>query len=97
MGRDLITDYNVENDLIDLVAMDAKKDSDNQDFKFLGVDAFTGKAGELHYKFTGSDTGAKTILEGDLNGDKKADFQITLTGHIELRSSHILGVLDLAI
>ena len=43
----------------------------------LGQGAFSGAKGELHYKFEGP---AKTIVEGDVNGDKKTDFQIELTG-----------------
>lgn len=38
--------------------------------------AFTGLAGQLHYLASG----ANTIVEGDVNGDKLADFQIQLTG-----------------
>lgn len=42
--------------------------------------AFTGDAGELRYIFRGS----QTVLEGDVNGDGKADFSIGLEGIINL-------------
>ncbi len=44
----------------------------------LGQGAFSGAKGELHYKFEGP---AKTIVEGDVNGDRKTDFQIELAAH----------------
>jgi Ca2+-binding RTX toxin-like protein len=95
MGRDLITDFDVDADFINVTAIDAKTGSRNQDFDFLGRDAFTGTAGELRYRFWGSDEKAVTILEGDVNGDGKADFQIAMTGHVELTGAHIKG--DLAL
>ena len=50
----------------------------NQAFTFLALKgaAFTGVAGQLHYVASG----ANTIVEGDVNGDKVADFQIQLDG-----------------
>lgn len=40
----------------------------------------TGVAGQLHYLVSG----ANTLIEGDFNGDKVADFQIELTGLVTL-------------
>jgi serralysin len=59
--------------VIDLRTVDAKATSSgNNTFKFIGNDAFSGKAGELHYvKKSGY-----AYVEGDVNGNGKADFQI---------------------
>ncbi len=77
--RDVIRDFNHgQGDDIDLSTIDAATGPGNQKFAFIGQGAFTGVKGQLHYRFEGP---AKTIVEGDINGDKKADFQIELTGH----------------
>ncbi len=75
--RDLIKDFQHAIDDIDLSTIDAVLGSGNQKFTFIGKGAFSGVGGQLHYKFAG----ANTIVEGDVNGDRKADFQIELTGH----------------
>ncbi len=74
-SRDLIMDFARGSDRLDLSGIDANaRAAGNQAFSFLGSKAFTGKAGELHYLRTG----AGLVVEGDVNGDKTADFQITL-------------------
>jgi hypothetical protein len=53
--------------------IDAKTGVDgNQKFAFIGTDGFSGEKGELRYK----DLGAEVIVQGDVNGDGKADFEI---------------------
>ena len=77
--RDFITDFTHLTDRIDLKTIDANsKVSLDQAFTFLAVKgaAFTGTAGELHYLTSGTNT----VVEGDINGDKIADFQIQLNG-----------------
>jgi parallel beta-helix repeat protein len=77
--RDVITDFKHLTDRFDLSTLDANtKIAGNQVFSFLAVKgaAFTGTAGQLHYLASGTNT----IVEGDINGDKIADFQIQLTG-----------------
>lgn len=82
-GRDTITDFAHGIDTIDLHAMDANiRAKDDQAFHFIGAQDFHHKAGELHFVRTSGDT----VLQGDVNGDGKADFAITLTGHISLNS-----------
>jgi Ca2+-binding RTX toxin-like protein len=77
--RDVITDFTHAADKIDLHLIDANSNVPaDQAFTFLATKgaAFTGVAGQLHFIASG----ANTIVEGDINGDKVADFQIELTG-----------------
>jgi Ca2+-binding RTX toxin-like protein len=71
--RDFITDF-TSADVIDLSGIDANtKVAGDQAFTFLGTNvAFDGVAGRLvaHFSTAGQ------IIEGDVNGDKKADFSI---------------------
>jgi serralysin len=90
-AADVITDFS-SRDFIDIRNIDADKGAGgNQDFTFLGSGAFTGKAGELNYKFEGSGANARTIISGDQNGDGSADFQIVLRKHIALSADNIFG------
>ena len=61
--------------------------ADNK-FVFIGTQAFHHKAGELHYvKHNNAGTAHDTtVIEGDVNGNGKADFQIVLTGLHNLHS-----------
>jgi hypothetical protein len=74
-------DFNhVELDHIDLSDIDAKKGAGNQAFKFIGAKAFTHHKGELHYiKKAGY-----LLVEGDMDGNGKADFQIEVHGVTKL-------------
>ncbi len=79
LTRDLIQDFTHLTDKIDLSALDANGAiAGNGTFSLLPAvnAAFTGVAGQLHY-FTSA---GNTLIEGDFNGDKIADFQIELTG-----------------
>ncbi|MEZ5875448.1 MAG: hypothetical protein R3D30_11680 [Hyphomicrobiales bacterium] len=82
--RDTITDFNhSELDQIDLAGIDAKKHAHgNQKFKFIGKHDFHGKEGELHYVKHGT----SVWVEGDVNGDGRADFQIKVDGVSSLSS-----------
>lgn len=81
-ARDVIKDFShAQHDKIDLSLMDANtKLINDQAFKYIGDAAFTHHRGELHEIQLAS----KTFVEGDTNGDGKADFQIELTGHLHL-------------
>ena len=62
--------------MIDLAGIDADTThAGNDAFHFIGLTPFGGHAGELR-QFS---QGANTIIEGDVNGDGNADFQIALT------------------
>ena len=73
--RDRIAGFTQGDDLINLSGIDADTTHPGNDaFHFIGSNPFSGTAGELH-QFS---LGAKTIIEGDVNGDGHADFQIAL-------------------
>jgi Ca2+-binding RTX toxin-like protein len=88
--RDRITDFTHLQDDIDLRTIDAKSGiAGNQAFKFIGGQSFHHIKGELHVikqNFTGT-ANDRTIIEGDITGDGKADFQIELKGLIGLTSA----------
>jgi Ca2+-binding RTX toxin-like protein len=76
-NRDTIGDFhrgnNTTGDDIDLRDIDAKTGvGGNQAFKFIGTQEFHHSQGELHYK----DLGASCLVQGDVNGDAHADFEI---------------------
>jgi serralysin len=71
---DLITDFGA-GDRIDLSAIDANTlVAGDQEFSFVGTAAFTKVAGELRYEIVSG----QTLIQGDVNGDGKHDFQIVL-------------------
>lgn len=76
-GGDIIADFShAEGDRIDLSAIDADATvRGNQAFVLAG-DHFTGHAGELIQTVTD----AGLLIQGDVHGDRVADFQILLTG-----------------
>ncbi len=83
--RDIIKDFTHLGDDIDLSTIDANGTAaGNGVFSFQAAKgaAFTGVKGQLHWtQFNAAGTiNDKTIIEGDINGDKVADFQIELTG-----------------
>ncbi|MGH6736957.1 MAG: calcium-binding protein [Methyloceanibacter sp.] len=71
--RDKIMGFERKKDDIDLRDIDAKKGvSGDQKFKFIGKQDFSDEKGELRY----TDKGSTVIVQGDVNGDGKADFEI---------------------
>lgn len=70
--RELITDFtHKQKDKIDLSGIDANsKLAGNQAFTYLASNAFDGEAGEIRF--------VNHILSGDINGDKVADFAMTI-------------------
>jgi serralysin len=80
--RDLITDFSQsDGDQIDLNLIDANGNAaGNGTFSFIGVGQFSHSRGELRESYGNGNT----IVSGDTNGDGKADFAITLSGHIVL-------------
>ena len=74
-NRDFINGFMHGEDRIDLSGIDADTTlAGDQAFWFIDDDPFSGSAGELrHFTFSG---GNYNIVEGDVNGDGLADFQI---------------------
>lgn len=73
-GIDKIMDFSrAQGDKIQLSVIDADTSkAGNQTFSFIGTAAFSGKAGELRFQKTGTDS----IITADVNGDGKADFTV---------------------
>lgn len=81
--RDRISDFQHGHDKLDLSAIDTDPSTaGDQGFSFIGAQAFHGAVGEVRIeRLNPSGTlHDKTIVEGDINGDGHADFQIELTG-----------------
>ena len=79
-------------DRIDLSAIDAIAATGTHDlFRFIGTAAFSGAAGELNYSYNSS-LGV-TVVQGDTNGDRVADFAIDLAGNVTLGVDDFIGAL----
>ncbi|MCB1499228.1 MAG: calcium-binding protein [Bauldia sp.] len=84
---DIIEDFDrAEGDQINLSAIDAKKGSGHQAFKWIGKSKFHDKKGELHYlKKKGF-----VVVEGDLTGNGKANFAIKVDDISKLKEADFL-------
>lgn len=83
-GRDTIYDFNRASDVIDLSTIDASsRSSGNQAFKWIGTAGFHKQAGELHFVRSGT----SVLVEGDVNGDGRADMQIHVASLSALTSA----------
>jgi Ca2+-binding RTX toxin-like protein len=84
--RDTIADFVTGTDKLDLTGIDADTTASGQDaFRFLGAAAFDGAAAALRYSYDSAR--GVTVLEGDTNGDRTADFAIDLTGNKTLTTA----------
>jgi serralysin len=83
-ARDVIRDFSdADGDKINLREIDAdSKAAGNQAFALIGADGFSGKAGELQY--------LDGVVAGDVNGDRKADFQIEIANDRPLDAGDFL-------
>ena len=82
-AADRITDFNRADDIIDLRLIDANTErSGNQAFTFIGTEAFHGVAGELRF----GKSGDKTVITGDIDGDRVVDFGLYLDQYMKLTS-----------
>ena len=84
---DTIVDFSrADGDKIDLSAIDAvERTVRDEKFTAIGTGAFHGVAGELRFVTTG----AVTFVEGDTDGDKVADFALTVNGDKVLASDFV--------
>jgi Ca2+-binding RTX toxin-like protein len=92
--RDLITDFVSGIDKLDFSHMDAILANDvlgNQAFIFNNEDgaAITG-AGQLVYHHETVGDNEITVIRGNVFGDLRADFEVELTGHINLQATDII-------
>ena len=89
-GVDVIMDFNsAEDDDIALSTFDANtKRAGEQHFRFIGSQHFHHHAGELRFKIDAVHD--RTIVQGDVNGDGKADLQILLAGQHVLELTNFL-------
>ncbi|AXK43737.1 sulfatase-like hydrolase/transferase [Erythrobacter aureus] len=84
---DQITDFEIDQDIIDLSGIDAIIDTQSDDaFTFIGREQFTGIAGELRYYVNEN----QTFLAADYDGDGKADLHIVLDGQLDLTAEHFI-------
>ena len=83
-GRDTILDFKPGSDKIDLSLIDAvTTDTGETAFTFIGTAAFGGTAGELR----ASAANGVTVVSADVDGDKVADFAISLKGAMTLAAT----------
>lgn len=76
-SRDTVGDFQRGADKLDLSGIDARTTlSGNQAFRFVGEDGFSNRAGEVQFR----DFGRGVIVEGDVNGDGRADFSVVVYG-----------------
>lgn len=85
-NRDVITDFGTGKDRIDLSAIDAVDGGSDDKFSFLKKADFNGEQGALRYETSGQ----STLVQGDIDGDKIADFEIELSGRHALTAKDFL-------
>jgi len=80
-SADRILDFVQGDDIIDVAGVDAALlTAGNQAFSFIGTAGFSGAGAELRYYFDGTDT----WVQGDINADGAADFDIFVAGAVTL-------------
>jgi Ca2+-binding RTX toxin-like protein len=86
-NHDLITDFIDGADKIDLTGIDANTTTAGivDAFRFIATAAFDGIIGALDYFYDAVRN--VTVLQGDVNGDKAADFAIDLSGNDTLTTN----------
>jgi hypothetical protein len=90
--RDVITDFIAlgvpADDTIRLSAIDARPGGVDNAFKFIGSHKFHHRDGELRFKIDVAHD--STIVQGDVNGDGRADLEIELTGKWVLHATDFI-------
>ncbi len=83
-SRDVITDFVVGQDKIDLSMIDANSSlfaRGDQAFSFIGTTAKFSAPGQLRYSYQMIGGKEFTVVEGNTDSGSAADFSIALTGH----------------
>jgi Ca2+-binding RTX toxin-like protein len=82
---DIISDFShKQHDRLSISAIDAKPGTADDDaFKFIGTDGFANRIGALRYTFENG----HTVVQGNLDHDNQAEFEIVLNGEIHLQKS----------
>lgn len=89
-SRDVITDFAVGQDKIDLSAIDANTSvlaRGDQAFTFIGQAAKFTAAGQLRYSYQFVGGKEYTVLEGNTDSGSAADFSVALLGHHNLTAN----------
>ena len=87
--RDVILDYSVKKDVLDLQGIDANvKMASDQAFSWIGQDDFSGVRGQLRYVEDPSGNGI--VLQADVDGDRQADFELAIQGVSDLSLNHVI-------
>jgi len=88
---DVIGDFSA-GDVINLSGIDTGSADGDQAFKYLGGKAFNGKAAEVDFELIDKKGTAhdQTLIFADINTDKKADFEIELTGLHKLTAADFI-------
>ena len=90
-AHDRIADFEPGRDRIDLSAIDANGPEAGDSFTLLAKGkAFTGDAGQLRWHSTTSGGKSFTIVEGDIDGNRTADFRLELDGKLALGKGDFL-------
>jgi Ca2+-binding RTX toxin-like protein len=80
--RDQTLDFTHGQDKLDLSGIDAKGGTQSNDaFSYVGSAVFSGVAGQLRAQVIHDASGDYTLVQGDVNGDGVADFEIALVGY----------------
>ena len=88
MLGDEISDFrHAQGDKMDLSLIDAISGGADDAFTYIGSGNFSGVAGEVHYIAT---AGGVTV-QGDMNGDGFADFNIEVLGVSSLNSTDFIS------
>lgn len=82
-GRDILRDFRSGSDILHLAAIDADAARPgDQAFVWIGGDSFSGTAGELRL--------VGRVIEGDVDGDARADLQLAVLGPFGIQQTDIL-------
>jgi Ca2+-binding RTX toxin-like protein len=81
-SRDRVLDF-ATGDKLDLAGIDARSaTSTNDAFAFIGTADFSGVAGQLRYSLVQGEGSSFLMVQGDVNGDGVADFEIAVFGQL---------------